>query len=69
MAVYKADLLLTYGPLSEKTVLGAITGGLSQRNAMNFESQQELLNVLRSRAKPGMCCCLRAAMGCIWKTS
>ena len=34
-------------------MLGAITGGLSQRNAMNFESQQELLNVLRSRAKPG----------------
>lgn len=53
VAVYKADLLLTYGALSEKTVLGAITGGLSQRNAMNFESQQELLNVLRSRAKPG----------------
>ena len=53
VAVYKADLLLTFGALSEKTVLGAITGGLSQRNAMNFESQQELLNVLRSRAKPG----------------
>lgn len=53
VAVYKADLLLTYGPLSEKTVLGAITGGLKQRNAMNFESQEELVNVLRSRAKPG----------------
>lgn len=53
VAVYKADLLLTYGPLSQKTVLGAITGGMPQRSAMNFESQQELLNVLRSRAKPG----------------
>ena len=39
--------------VAEDGLLGAITGGLSQRNAMNFESQQELLNVLRSRAKPG----------------
>ena len=23
----------------------------------------------RKRQSPGMCCCLRAAMGCIWKTS
>jgi UDP-N-acetylmuramoyl-tripeptide--D-alanyl-D-alanine ligase len=37
----------------QKTIEGAVTGGISQRNAMNFESQEELLNVLRSRAKPG----------------
>jgi UDP-N-acetylmuramoyl-tripeptide--D-alanyl-D-alanine ligase len=53
VAAYKADLLLTYGPLMQKTIEGAVTGGISQRNAMNFESQEELLNVLRSRAKPG----------------
>ena len=53
VAAYQADILLTYGPLSEKTTLGAITGGLSQRNSMNFASQEELLNVLRSRARPG----------------
>lgn len=53
MAAYKADLILTYGPLSIHTVQGAVTGGISQRCAMNFTSAEELLNVLRSRAKPG----------------
>lgn len=53
VAAYKADLLLTYGPLSEKTARGAITGGLSQRCSMNFSSQQELVNVLKSRVRPG----------------
>ncbi len=53
VAAQKADLLLTYGELSEKTVRGAVTGGMSQRNAMNFGTKEELLNVLRSRAKPG----------------
>ncbi len=53
VAVYKADLILTYGPLSEKITRGAITGGMGQRNALNFSSQEELLNVLKSRARPG----------------
>ena len=53
LAAYKADLLLTYGKESEKTIRGAVTGGLSQRSAMNFSTQEELVNVLRSRAKPG----------------
>ena len=53
VAANKANLLLTYGPLSEKTIRGAITGGMSQRNAMNFATKEELLNVLRNRAKPG----------------
>lgn len=53
VAANKANLLLTYGPLSKKMVQGAITGGMSQRSAMNFETKQELLNVLCSRAKPG----------------
>lgn len=53
VAAYKADLLLTYGPLCERMVRGAVTGGLSQRSALNFASQEELLNVLKSRAKPG----------------
>lgn len=53
VAANKADILLTYGELSEKTVRGAITGGMSQRNAMNFSTQEELLNVLKNLAKPG----------------
>ena len=53
IAANKANLLLTYGPLSEKMIQGAITGGMSQRNAMNFGTKKELLNVLRNRAKAG----------------
>jgi UDP-N-acetylmuramoyl-tripeptide--D-alanyl-D-alanine ligase len=53
VAAYKSDILLTYGPLSVHTVEGAVTGGMSQRSAMNFRSQEELNNVLKSRAKPG----------------
>lgn len=53
VAAYKADLILTYGKLSIHTVQGAVTGGVSQRNAMNFTSPEELVNVLKSRAKPG----------------
>lgn len=53
VAAYKADLILTYGPLSIHTVQGAVTGGISQRNAMNFTNAEELVNVLKSRAKPG----------------
>lgn len=53
VAAYKADLILTYGPQSVHTVQGAVTGGASQRSAMNFQGQEELLNVLKSRARPG----------------
>lgn len=53
MAAYMADILLTYGPASEKMVQGAVTGGLSQRCAMQFASQEELLNVLKSKARKG----------------
>ncbi|MDD6022632.1 MAG: UDP-N-acetylmuramoyl-tripeptide--D-alanyl-D-alanine ligase [Oscillospiraceae bacterium] len=53
IAAYKADLLFTYGPDSEKTVCGAITGGMAQRSAIHFSDQAELVNTLKSRAKPG----------------
>ena len=53
MAACNADLLLTYGPQSVHTVSGAITGGMGQRSAMNFQTQEELVNTLKNRAKPG----------------
>jgi UDP-N-acetylmuramyl pentapeptide synthase len=34
-------------------VSGAITGGMSQRSAMNCQTQEELVNTLKNRAKPG----------------
>ena len=53
IAAYNADMLFTFGPLSFHTVSGAITGGMSQRNAMSFQTQEELVNTLKNRAKPG----------------
>lgn len=53
VAAYKADMILTYGELSRKIVAGAITGGVSQRNAMNFSTHEELVNVIKSRARKG----------------
>ena len=53
VAAYKADMILTYGDLSRKIVSGAITGGVSQRNAMNFSTHEELVNVIKSRARKG----------------
>ncbi len=53
VAAYNADLLFTYGPLSQHTIDGALTGGMGKRNAMNFLNQEELINTLRNRAKPG----------------
>ena len=53
IVAYNADMLLTYGPLSVHTVNGAISGGMSQRNAMNFQTQEELINTLQNRVKPG----------------
>ena len=53
MAAYKADMILTYGDLSRKIVSGAITGGVKERNAMNFSTHEELVNVIKSRARKG----------------
>ena len=53
VAAYKADILLTYGPQSVHTLHGALTGGMGQRNAMNFQTKEELVNVLKNRARPG----------------
>lgn len=53
IAAQKADLLLACGRLAYRYVDGAITGGMSQRDAMHFDTHEELVNALKSRAKPG----------------
>jgi UDP-N-acetylmuramoyl-tripeptide--D-alanyl-D-alanine ligase len=53
IAAKKADVLLSYGKLAERYTDGAITGGMAQRNAMHFDTHEELVNALRSRAKAG----------------
>ena len=49
-AAQKADLLLTYGAHSVRTVTGAITGGMSPKNAEHFDTHEDLVRMLKMRA-------------------
>jgi len=53
IAAQKADVLLAYGPSSERTLYGAITGGMSANNARAFTDKEKLVEVLKQIAKPG----------------
>ncbi len=48
-----ADLLFAYGENSARTVVGAITGGMSDQKARHFESHEALAAALSAAAKPG----------------
>lgn len=53
IAANKADMIFTYGPNGNRTVAGAITGGMSRGNAMCFDTQEELVNAVVARARKG----------------
>ena len=53
VAAKNADILLTYGPSSERMLYGAITGGMSQNDARAFTDKEKLTQVLLQLAKPG----------------
>lgn len=53
LAAENADVLLSYGPNSSRMLKGAITGGMSDKNARAFEDSGRLLNTLKQMAKPG----------------
>lgn len=53
IAAGNADLVLALGKNGERVVNGAVTGGMSTQNAMNFENMKELVAALKQRAKPG----------------
>ena len=48
-----ADLLLVYGPNGGRVLSGALTGGLTSARAKAFETQEEMVKVLKRVAKPG----------------
>ena len=48
-----ADLLLVYGPNGGRVLSGALTGGLTGSRAKAFETQEEMVKVLKRVAKPG----------------
>jgi len=53
IAANKTDMIFTYGPNGDRTVAGAITGGMRQGSAMCFDSQEELVNAVVARARKG----------------
>ena len=53
LAVGKADLLLTYGEHSVRTLTGAITGGMKQKFVEHFDTHEDLAHMLKMRARPG----------------
>ncbi|MDD3164367.1 MAG: UDP-N-acetylmuramoyl-tripeptide--D-alanyl-D-alanine ligase [Oscillospiraceae bacterium] len=53
IAAQNADLILAYGKTAERIVSGALTGGVSQRNVVFFDSQEEVVKTLLNRTQPG----------------
>ena len=53
LAAENADILLAYGPNSVRMLNGALTGGMSQKDARSFTDRDRLAQVLRSRVRPG----------------
>ena len=52
-AAEKADVVLAYGPSSDRVLKGAITGGMPTNRVSAYEDQQRLINALKQMAKPG----------------
>lgn len=53
LAALQADYILALGKNAERVVNGAVTGGMSQENAMEFDSMDNLVKTLKRLAKPG----------------
>ena len=53
LAVGKADLLLTYGEHSVRTLTGAITGGMNPKNTDHFDTHEAMAHMLKMRVSEG----------------
>ena len=53
LAAEKVDILLAYGPNSDRMLKGAITGGMTPGNVRAFEDRTQLVSALRQLARPG----------------
>ena len=53
LAVGKADLLLTYGEHSVRTLTGAITGGMNLKNTDHFDTHEDMAHMLKMRVSEG----------------
>ncbi|MBQ9967117.1 MAG: UDP-N-acetylmuramoyl-tripeptide--D-alanyl-D-alanine ligase [Oscillospiraceae bacterium] len=53
LAAAAADVILTYGKHSERIITGAVTGGMSTKNAVHYDDQSEMAQALARAARPG----------------
>ncbi len=53
IAAEKADLIFSYGPNSVRVVVGAVTGGMPETKAKNFDTHEALVKSLKAVVKPG----------------
>ncbi len=63
VAAKNADLLLAYGPNSERMLYGAITGGMSQNSARAFTDREKFVETLKLLAKPGDTLLFKGSLG------
>ena len=53
LAAEKADVVLAFGPNSERVIKGAITGGMSDTRVSAYEDRDRLVAALKQQARPG----------------
>lgn len=53
VAAEKADLVLAYGPNSDRVVIGACTGGISPSHARSFTDREALVAAMKRMIRPG----------------
>ncbi len=53
LAAEKADMVFAYGTHSDRVIIGAVTGGISNKATGRFNTHEELAAMLRRVAKPG----------------
>lgn len=53
IAAEKADLVFAYGPNSSRVISGALTGGMPESCARNYEDRDEMADALKRMVKPG----------------
>jgi len=63
VAAKNADLLLAYGPNSQRMLYGAITGGMSQSSARAFTDREKLNETLKLLTKPGDTILFKGSLG------
>ena len=53
IAAEKADMLFAFGPNGSRVVNGAVTGGMTERQAVAFEDREKIVDALKRTVKPG----------------